>query len=99
MIGRWLREDGGYVLAISAVEPNGMLKAAYFNPNPVHVSQAAAVKEDGRVKVGIELRDVNYQGCLYALYFNESLDQLQGTYYQAALQQTFDVFFVRMAEQ
>jgi len=94
--GRWLREDGGYVIEISQVEPDGKLKAAYFNPHPIHVSQAAAVEEGGSVKVGLELNDVNYPGCLYTLIFNAELDQLQGTYFQAAIGQTYQVVFIRM---
>jgi hypothetical protein len=94
--GRWLREDGGYVIEISQVEPDGKLKAAYFNPRPIHVSQAAAVEEGGSVKVGLELNDVNYPGCLYTLVFNKELDQLQGTYFQAAIGQTYQVVFIRM---
>lgn len=96
LVGRWLREDGGYVLELSQVAPDGKLTAAYFNPNPIHVSQAQAVQEGGGVKVGIELNDVNYPGCLYTLVFNPELDQLQGTYFQAAMGQTYSVAFVRM---
>lgn len=96
LVGRWLREDGGYVLEISSVDASGRLKAAYFNPRPIHVSNAAAVEEGGSVKVGVELTDVNYPGCLYSLVFDPKLDQLLGTYYQAALQQTFEVQFVRL---
>ena len=47
-------------------------------------------------KVFIELRDVNYPGSTYDLTYNPQADQLQGSYYQAALQQQFDVSFVRM---
>jgi hypothetical protein len=96
LIGRWLREDGGYVVEISEIKPDGNLTAAYYNPSPIHVSKAAAVEESGGIKVGIELNDVNYPGCLYTLVFNPALDQLQGTYFQAALGQTFPVVFIRM---
>lgn len=96
LIGRWLREDGGYVVEISGVLPDGTLKAAYFNPRPIHVSQAAAAEEGGNVKVGIELNDVNYPGCLYTLVLDPVLDQLHGTYFQAAMGETFKVTFVRM---
>jgi len=98
LIGRWLREDGGYIIEISEILPDGTLKAGYFNPRPIHVSRAAAVEEAGNVKVGIELNDVNYPGCLYTLVFNKELDQLQGTYYQAAQGQTYEIAFVRVQE-
>ena len=97
VLGRWLREDGGYILEIRDVASDGSLSAAYFNPNPIHVSQAAVVQEAGMLKVGIELNDVNYPGCLYTLVLDPQLDQLIGTYFQAALGQTFQVVFVRMA--
>jgi hypothetical protein len=96
LVGRWLREDGGYVIEISDVRSDGTLKAAYFNPRPIHVSRAAAVEEAGSVKVGIELNDTGYPGCLYTLIFNRELDQLQGTYFQAAQRQTYQIAFVRM---
>lgn len=99
VIGRWLREDGGYVLEIRQVHDDGTMEAAYFNPSPIHVSKAAVAEEGGSVKVGIELRDVNYPGCLYMLVMDSELDQLQGTYFQAALRQTFPVRFIRMGDQ
>jgi hypothetical protein len=40
LVGRWLRSDGGYVLQLSGPGPNGELKAAYFNPQPINVSRA-----------------------------------------------------------
>ena len=96
VLGRWLREDGGYILEIREVAPDGRLSAAYFNPNPIHVSNAAVVQDGGMLKVGIELNDVNYPGCLYTLVLDPQLDQLVGTYFQAALGQTFQVAFVRV---
>ena len=43
----------------------------------------------------VELRDVNYPGSTYTLVYQPENDQLAGIYYQAALQQQFDVFFER----
>jgi hypothetical protein len=45
--------------------------------------------------VFVELRDVNYPGSTYALTYDAERDQLKGIYYQAAMQQQFEVFFVR----
>jgi hypothetical protein len=42
LLGRWLRPDGGYVLAINRVDPDGTADAAYYNPNPIRVSRAMA---------------------------------------------------------
>ena len=81
------------------LERGGTLKAAYLNPRPIHVSKAVAVEEGQNVKVGIELQDTGYPGCLYTLVFNRELKQLQGTYFQAAQGQTYEVTFVRMPEE
>jgi hypothetical protein len=96
VVGKWLREDGGYVLEIKSAGSDGKLEAAYFNPNPIRVSRAAATREGDRVKVEVELNDTGYPGCVYKLQHERAQDQLVGTYFQAALEQTFDVVFVRM---
>jgi hypothetical protein len=94
--GKWERPDGGYVLEIKGVDPSGTMQAAYFNPNPINVSRAAALYKDGAAKVIVELRDVNYPGCTYDLTYDPQSDQLYGQYFQASMQQTFDVTFGRM---
>ena len=94
--GRWLRPDGGYVLEIKSIDADGKMAAAYFNPRPINVSRAEAALEGTTTKVFIELRDVNYPGATYNLTYDAEKDQLQGVYFQPALQQSFDVFFVRM---
>jgi hypothetical protein len=94
--GRWLRPDGGYVIDIRDVDASGKLAAGYFNPRPINVSQAKASREGKTTKVFIELRDVNYPGATYNLTYDPEKDQLRGVYYQPALGQSFDVFFIRM---
>jgi hypothetical protein len=94
--GRWLRPDGGYVVDIREVGADGRMTASYFNPRPINVSRAEATREGDETKVFIELRDVNYPGATYNLTFDPKSDQLRGVYYQPALQQGFEVFFVRM---
>ena len=93
---KWLRPDGGYVLDIKAVEDDGKLDASYSNPKPIRVSKAEASRDGKTVKVFIELRDVNYPGSTYDLTYDPQDDSLNGVYYQAALQQSFEVVFVRM---
>ena len=93
--GKWLRPDGGYILDIRHVAPDGILEAAYFNPRPIHVAKAVGFQEGGTVKAFVELRDVNYPGSTYTLIYDPTNDQLKGDYFQAALKQTFDVFFTR----
>jgi uncharacterized protein (DUF2147 family) len=94
--GRWLRPDGGYVIDIRDVDASGKMAAGYFNPRPINVSQAEASREGDTTKVFIELRDVNYPGATYNLTYDPERDQLRGVYYQPAVRQSFDVFFIRM---
>ena len=44
----------------------------------------------------IELTDVNYPGSTYSLKYDRENDLLEGLYYQAALQRSFTVRFIRM---
>jgi hypothetical protein len=94
--GRWQRPDGGYVIDIQEIDANGKMAAAYFNPRPINVFQAEAALDGTTLKVFIELRDVNYPGATYQLTYDPGSDRLQGVYFQPALQQSFQVFFVRM---
>jgi len=96
LTGKWLRPDGGYVIEIKSVEPGGKMDAAYFNPRPINVSKAEAIREGSVAKVFIELRDVKYPGSTYTLTYDPVADQLQGIYYHAGLQQQFEVLFQRM---
>ena len=97
LTGRWLRPDGGYILEIKSVDDrSGKMEAAYLNPKPIHVAKAEATREGAGLKIFVELRDVNYPGSTYTLAHDPAKDQLAGIYYQAALQQQFEVVFERM---
>lgn len=99
LVGRWLRPDGGYVLEIKRAGEEGQLEAAYFNPQPIHVARATATRLGSYVKVEVELRDAGYPGCLYTLLLEPGReDFLRGTYYQAALGETYDIQFERLKE-
>jgi uncharacterized protein (DUF2147 family) len=93
--GRWLRPDGGYILSVKDVDPGGKLDAAYYNPRPINVSKAQVTREGATLKVFVELRDAGYPGSTYTLVYDPKTDRLGGVYYQAAIGQRFDVFFVR----
>ncbi len=95
LAGRWQRPDGGYVLEISDIGPDGRVKAAYFNPRPIHVARAEWKEREGLPQLFVELRDLNYPGSTYTLTYDAEADRLAGVYYQAALRQTFDVVFER----
>jgi len=95
MTGKWLRPDGGYILELSDARPDGKLKAAYFNPRPINVAMAEWRNMAGHIQIFVELRDVNYPGSTYTLIYDPVTDRFEGYYYQAAMQQTFDVIFER----
>jgi len=95
LAGRWVRLDGGYVLELGSPEPNGVLRASYFNPRPINVSRAEWKQQDGVPGVFVELRDTGYPGSTYTLSYQPVEDQLMGSYFQAAIGQQFDVAFKR----
>jgi len=96
--GRWVRPDGNYVLEIRAIDANGQMDAGYYNPQPIHVAKAEVKKEGAATKVFVELNDANYPGCKYNLTYIPGEEQLVGTYYQAAMQETYEIGFVRLKE-
>jgi hypothetical protein len=95
LVGDWVRPDGGYVISISNVEPDGKLQAAYYNPNPINVAQANVSFQNKTVKLFVELRDVGYPGSKYNLVYMPDKDVLQGTYFQAQDQVLYNVLFLR----
>jgi hypothetical protein len=96
LMGRWLRPDGGYIIQIKDVDGTGRMDAGYFNPRPINISKAEAKRDSGKMKVFIELRDAGYPGSTYTLTYDPKVDVLRGVYYQAAMKQSFDVYFTRM---
>ena len=94
--GRWLRQDGGYILDLQDIRPDGNMKAFYFNPRNINVHEASWKFDDERLILYVELRDVNYPGSNYTLMYRASKDFLWGSYFQAVQKQTMNVNFVRM---
>jgi uncharacterized protein (DUF2147 family) len=95
LVGKWVRPDGGYVISVSSVDPDGQVDAGYFNPRPINVSRAEASVEGKAVKLFIELQAAGYPGSTYDLIYDPGNDALVGIYFQAAMQQHFEVVFVR----
>ena len=93
--GRWVRQEGGYVLVLQDIMPDGSLKAFYLNPRNINVHVANWKFEDERLFLYVEMRDVNYPGSNYTLMYRAATDVLWGSYYQAVQKQTMDVYFVR----
>lgn len=96
LVGRWIRTDSPYVIEIHEVSPDGTLRAGYYNPRPINVAVAKAQNKDGRLQVFVELNDVGYPGSNYTLNYDPQNDALQGTYFQATMQQNYDIAFMRM---
>jgi hypothetical protein len=99
VIGRWMRADGGYVLELRGADLSGVLDAGYFNPKPIHVSRAIWMQGANGFQVVIELNDVGYPGATYVLSHDPQTDRLVGQYTQPAMQQSFDIEFVRQPNQ
>jgi hypothetical protein len=98
LLGRWLRADGGYTLEIRSAELSGVLDAGYFNPKSIRVSRAIWMQGGGGYQVAVELNDVGYPGATYLLTYDVQNDRLTGKYTQPAMQQSFDVEFVRQPQ-
>jgi len=96
LIGNWMRTDGGYIIAVRSVDPEGRVDAAYFNPRKINVSRAEAAVKGKTAKLFIELRDEGYPGSTYTLEYDSTNDALVGVYFQAVLQQSFNVMLVRL---
>ena len=95
LIGRWQRTDGGYIIEIRSIAPDGKVAAGYYNPRPINVEQAQASMGKDHVKIEVKLRDQGYPGSAYTLVYVPDKDALLGYYYHAVSGQHFEVVFIR----
>jgi len=95
IIGEWVRPDGGYIVRVRDVNPDGSVDAGYFNPGKINIAEANVSLWKGMVKLFIKLQDKGYPGSTYTLYYYPEKDALAGFYYQAAIGQTYEVVFFR----
>jgi hypothetical protein len=86
------------VITIKSVDAGGKLDAAYANPNPLPFSRAEAVRDGKTIRLFFELRAGGYNGSTYTLSYDPENDLLKGVYYQAVVQQKFDVHFTRVRQ-
>ena len=93
LVGQWLRPDGGYVIKITHVASDGKVEASYHNPRPIRVESASASNDTGKLVLRVKLNDRGYPGCIYELVYDRESDTLIGTYFQAAMQQTYQIGF------
>lgn len=95
LVGEWVRADGGYVINVRGINSDGSVDAGYFNPKEINIAEAKVSEWKGLNKLFIKLQDEGYPGSTYTLYYYAEKDALAGFYYQAAMQQTFEVVFIR----
>jgi len=93
--GKWARTDGNYTLVVRDVTADGAAVVEYFNPGNIHVAESSVGTQDGLVKLFVKLQDRGYPGSTYTLYYFAEKDALVGFYYQAAMDQTFEVILLR----
>jgi len=87
--------DTPYVIDIKSAGQDGTLQAAYLNPRSINISIAKAREKDGTLEVFVELRDTNYPGSTYTLTYDRARELLMGVYFQAVMQQKYNVAFRR----
>ena len=93
--GKWARIDGSYTLQVEDITSEGAVNVRYFNPGEIHVAESQVGTQEGRIKLFVKLRDKGYPDCTYTLFYYPEQDVLAGVYYQAAVDQTYEVIFVR----
>jgi hypothetical protein len=96
--GKWQRTDGNYFIKVSDVLPDGEATVEYFNPRSIHVAKAVISTEKKMTKLFIKFQDKGYEGSTYKLYYYAEKDALLGFYYQAPMDKTFEVIFLRKTE-
>lgn len=95
LVDRWVRPDGGYILELREFASDGNLIAAYYNKKPINVGRAGWRPAEEGFDLFVELRDVNYPGSIYKLHYDPATDRMQGVYFQAVQQQSYQVMFTR----
>ncbi|MEA2115982.1 MAG: hypothetical protein U9P36_11465 [Thermodesulfobacteriota bacterium] len=94
-MGEWQRTDGNYSLKLSNIQKDGQVQAEYFNPEPIHINRAAVSTQEGLLRLDITFQGSNYEGSKYKLYYYAEKDALAGFSYQAVLNRTYKVIFLR----
>jgi hypothetical protein len=93
--GQWVRPDGGYIVHVKNVMIDGTVDVEYLNPRRINVAEATVSIWKGLVKLFVKLEDRGYPGSTYTLYYNIQNDALAGYYYQATMEKTYKVVFLR----
>lgn len=96
--GYWQRTDGTYLIKVNDVQAKGQATVQYFNPRSIHVATAAISTEKELIKLFIKFQDKGYEGSTYRLYYFAKKDALLGFYYQAPMDKTYEVVFLRKTQ-
>jgi hypothetical protein len=97
LAGKWQRTDGNYLIKVSDVQERGQAAVEYFNPRSIRVVQTTISTEKELIKLFIKFQDKGYEGSTYSLYYYAEKDALLGFYYQAPMDKTYEVIFLRKA--
>lgn len=92
LIGKWLRNEGSYTLEIKAVNEDGTLDVAYFNPKSVELGRTEWMMYKNKLHVLVELKGP-YVLSNYQLVYDEETKRLHGTFFQAVEQETYSIYF------
>ncbi|MBT8338425.1 MAG: hypothetical protein HKP58_00290 [Desulfatitalea sp.] len=95
IVGKWTRTDGNYTIHVRDIKSDGSADIGYFNPGTINVAESHVAGQDGLVKLFVKLQDRGYPGSTYTLYYYAEKEALVGYYYQAAMDRTFEVIFLR----
>ena len=95
IVGEWARTDGNYTILVRDIKTDGSADVGYFNPGKIHVAESNISIQEGLIKLFVKLKDKGYPGSTYTLYYYAEKDALVGYYYQAAMNGTFKVIFLR----
>lgn len=98
LAGKWQRTDGNYLIKVSDVQVEEQAIVTYFNPRSIHVATATISTEKELIKLFIKFQDKGYEGSTYRLYYFAKKDALLGFYYQAPMDKTFEVIFLRKTQ-
>ena len=66
------------------MQEDGNLKAGYFIQKSVNAAKAMQDNRDGLLEIYITLRDENYPGSHYKLFYSQENDAMAADYFLAA---------------
>ena len=95
LLGRWGCPGRG-IIYIKNISSTGSMQVQFFNPEPIHVTQAQAARDGTSTRVLIILRHADNLCCTYNLAYNPASDQLRGVFWQKDSPKTSEVVFSRM---